>query len=227
MHFKELQKQIYDFLEAKRVESYSLADKHFKLPLSDAIFCAQDAFRNRKFYEATSMAIADLKKEHESIVVVDAGSGTGVLGLFALLSGADKCYFLEHNPYALSLSKEFMGHFELLNKCEFIECDATSMALPEKFDLLISETISAGFLDEDFPGIVRNLKDHEKEHAIYIPQSFEIIISGNEPIFQKTPDEIQKISAQPGSTISMSAQLYNDVWIRPAESASFLNERKV
>ena len=241
MDFDFLQTKIQTFLEAKKQSAYLIEDSKYKLPLSDAIFCAQDTIRNRKFFEAIGRAVTDLKKDQPSLTVVDAGSGTGILGIFALFSGADKCYFLENNPYSLKLSQELIHHLGLSDKSVFRECDASTYQLPELFDLMISETLSAGFVHEDFPRIVNHLKSFAKSHAIIVPEAFDAVMieqdsSGNE-LHEQTFhfDSLegfnsQKLELNPKTRTlkwTMDANLYDGLWFRSGESSSFLNERKM
>gem|GEM_PF-5956594 len=46
--------------------------------------------------------------------------------------------------------------------------------MPESYDLLISETISSGFVDEDFLKIVENLKQFAKDSFEIVPKSFDL-----------------------------------------------------
>ena len=83
-------------------------EDHPGLLTSDALFCAEDAVRNRKFYQAIGKAVADVKENCSEVVVCDAGAGIGILGMMALLHGADRVYFIESNPQTLQLCREFV-----------------------------------------------------------------------------------------------------------------------
>ena len=50
--------------------------------------------------------------EIEGKVIVDLGSGTGILGIGALLLGAKKVYFIDNDPEVLSILKENIRNIE-------------------------------------------------------------------------------------------------------------------
>jgi len=89
MEFKKLQKILSEEIAKNRQKNADLLyKKNTKLQLSDAFFCGEDVVKNRKFYEAIQKALKDLKNifPEERIHVLDAGSGTGILGILALIS---------------------------------------------------------------------------------------------------------------------------------------------
>jgi SAM-dependent methyltransferase len=247
--FDDISKEIQEYLLKKTIPRDKLINKNYKLPLSDAIFCAQDGYRNRIFFKSINAAIKKLKEKNvgktgwnarSDLTVIDAGSGIGILGAYALLLGADKCFFLENNPYSLEYSKNLLKHFKLEKKSHFIECDATKFELPVKYDLLISETITSGFLEEDFISIINNLRRFGKKGSIIIPESFEITItqkdkSGNELNKDKihmssyskmcSPDENINTLVANQITYTMKAKLFDSFTLESGECMSFLNER--
>jgi 16S rRNA G966 N2-methylase RsmD len=222
---------------------YDLEDQDAKLPLSDAIFCAEDERRNRVFEQAIRQAVIDLKKKCSQVVVVDAGSGTGILGLFALRSGADKCYFLEQNPYALAFSKKVIQKYGFEAQSVFLEGDATEVDLPETFDLLISETLTAGFVAEDFPKIINHLRIFRQPHSIFIPEAFSVSVTEKDGQYQTLAEHqfyfrsqagFQKnklLLVSPTKTIAhlvwrSEAFLYQQKTLQSGDCLSFLNQRK-
>ena len=241
-NFQEINSKIQKFLLDQKIDAYGLADKKYKLPLSDALFCAEDTVRNKFFFQAIKKALENLKLEKKEIIVVDAGSGTGILGIFALLLGADKCYFLEHNPFTLDLSKKVLDFFNLSEKSQVIHCDATKHELAEKYDLLISETLSSDFFKEDFPLIVKNLQRYAQKKSIVIPGKFEVLLSEyddfenklEEKKFVFKADKIEQknnFKAKNKNTtnihITTKACLYDDVWINDGDCMSFLNKQVI
>ncbi|MBT4936549.1 methyltransferase domain-containing protein [Candidatus Peregrinibacteria bacterium] len=270
--FTTINEKIQSFLKKEEEKSYTLADKKYKLPLSDAIFCARDTVRNRGFYKAIKTALPSvipaclespntealtpntkplLKALDDNCTVIDAGSGTGVLGIFALYLGADKCYFLEHNPHTLELSKKLIKYLGYEKKAHFIQCDATSYIPPEKYNLLISETITSGFIEEDFPKIVNHLKKFGKENSIIIPEAFELFYRSYSINSFRHPEPVEgslldsndfnlnlqskkgidtkkitaKLKKDTKYECSMNVQLYKDIYLKSGECVSFANKR--
>jgi precorrin-6B methylase 2 len=104
-------------------------------------------------------------------VVVDAGSGTGLLGLFAAQAGAAKVYCLELNPDFKEVIEENARRNGLADKIEVCTVDATRCLLPEKVDVIVSEVISAGFFYEPQLQIVNNLRRFLKPGGRVVPRS--------------------------------------------------------
>lgn len=94
----------------------------------------------------------------EGCVVVDAGSGTGVLGLLAAKHGASKVYCVEAQERFCNVIRKNATANHLADKIEVICADAITYDLPEKVDLIIAEVISGGFFFEPQIQIVNNLR---------------------------------------------------------------------
>ncbi len=240
MDFDKLQQTLSAAIATSRLrDAESLSDKQSKLPLSDAFFCGEDTLKNKRFYEALMHAIKDIQARfpNEKIRVVDAGSGTGVLGALALIAWADYVSFIEANPYTLSWSQKFIEKLWLSDRSEFYCEDATEIVLPEKYHLLISETITIDFTREDFHNIINHLKQFILPEAIIIPEAFDInftqkmqdnTIVQHETISRNSlwhlgqhieliQDETQILE------ISGEAQIYGNTYISSGETMSFFN----
>lgn len=60
-------------------------------------FCLQ----NEKYYHGIRAAVARVKARGEKVIVLDIGTGTGLLSMMAVTSGADFCYAVEVEKKAL------------------------------------------------------------------------------------------------------------------------------
>ncbi|GAA1614603.1 hypothetical protein GCM10009679_18750 [Saccharothrix algeriensis] len=119
-------------------------------------------------------------------VVVDAGSGTGLLGLLAAKAGARRVYCLEFNADFVPVIEENARRNGLADQIIAIHADATSCALPEAVDVVISEVISAGFFYEPQLQITNNLRRFLKPGGAMIPmgmQNYVELISAQEDIY--------------------------------------------
>lgn len=235
--FDAINTDIQTFLQAQQTNFYTQEDKQYKLPTSDAIFCALDTPRNRAFFTAIGKAIVSLQKNRENIKVLYAGSGTGILGVFALHLGAEYCEFLEHNPYSLELSKQLVEHCGYTDRVIFRECDATQIEI-EPYDLLISETLTSGFVSEEFPQIVNHLRQFGNDHSIIIPEQFEVTllekneagdIVNTQTFLFTSQDGFEKqiMHLMPETTqITWRTKtcLYDDVSLDSGDCISFMNE---
>ena len=91
-------------------------------------------------------------------VVVDIGSGTGVLSLFAVRAGASRVYAIEREP-VIDIAREIATHNEMLDSIVFIEGSSRDVEIPERADVLITETIGNIGFDE---GIISWVADAKK-----------------------------------------------------------------
>ncbi len=103
-------------------------------------------------------------------VVVDAGSGTGILGLLAAKYGASKVYCIELSKRFCKVIEQNAKNNGLLEKLIIINADAATIKLPEKVDLIVSEIISGGFFFEPQIQIINNLRNFLKEGGLIIPE---------------------------------------------------------
>jgi type I protein arginine methyltransferase len=87
----------------------------------------------------------------KSDVVVDIGTGTGILAAMAAAAGARHVYAIERTKMA-SLAREFFKTNALSDRITVIEKPSMQVDLPEKADILVSELIGNDPLDEDVRG---------------------------------------------------------------------------
>lgn len=82
-------------------------------------------------------------------IVVDVGTGTGVLAATAVLAGAKHVYAIERTPNMPKLARKFFEINGMANKITIIEGDSTEIELPQKADILVSEIVGNDPLDEN------------------------------------------------------------------------------
>jgi hypothetical protein len=196
--------------------------------------------RNRAFREAIKDAILIQKRKKAEVIVVDAWAGTGILGIFALLLGADKVYFLEQNHHSLLLVKHVLLHLGLSKNAQLIHCDATKTSIPESFNILISETLSSWFIEEDFPFIMQNMLHYAHPDAILLPEWFLLdrqeLWENYNPLAQSTlilnsknlSPKQKLILTHPDThyiKFSMHAKMWGWRIIKSGSTMSFLNPR--
>src|SRR6516162_210418 len=71
-------------------------------------------------------------------VVVDLGSGTGVLGLFACKAGAGKVYSIDQGPI-LGLTQQIFRANGFEDRVIFIKRFSLHAELPEKVDVVLAD----------------------------------------------------------------------------------------
>lgn len=102
-------------------------------------------------------------------VVVDAGSGSGLLGMIAAQAGAAKVYCLELNPDFLPVIEANATRNGIADRIIAVQADATTYQLPEPVDVVISEVISAGFFYEPQIQIINNLRQRLRPGGSIVP----------------------------------------------------------
>jgi protein arginine N-methyltransferase 1 len=107
-------------------------------------------------------------------VVLDIGSGTGVLACFACMAGAKHVYAIERGP-VIGLAREICARNNLQKQITFINEWSTNIELPEAADVLVTETIGNIGFEE---GILRWVSDAKKrllkKGARIIPSTLEM-----------------------------------------------------
>ncbi|CAL8262622.1 unnamed protein product [Merluccius merluccius] len=77
------------------VEESEEYDYHQEIARSSYADMLHDHDRNQKYYAGIRAAVARVKARGDKAVVLDIGTGTGLLSMMALTAGADFCYAIE------------------------------------------------------------------------------------------------------------------------------------
>lgn len=110
-------------------------------------------------------------------IVVDLGAGTGILGFWALQAGAQKVYAIEKTE-AIDLARELAVVNGFEDKIEFIQKNSMEVELPERVDVLISETLGSFAIDENTLYFTSDARDRFlKEEGAMIPKSIELFVA--------------------------------------------------
>lgn len=125
--------------------------------------CLIDKRRALAFREAIRKSVK------EGDIIVDAGTGTGILSMFAAEAGAKKIYAIEADKGLYStLEKNFQMN-GYADKIKLIKGDATVVDLPEKVDVVICEMIATGLIDELQIPVMNNIQKFCKTDTKIIP----------------------------------------------------------
>lgn len=107
-------------------------------------------------------------------VVVDLGAGTGILGFLALQAGAKKVYAIEKSD-SIELAKAVAERNGLTDKMVFLNENSRDVSLPEKADVLVSETLGSFGIDENTLEFTLDARDRLlKADGILIPQGMRL-----------------------------------------------------
>jgi hypothetical protein len=108
-------------------------------------------------------------------VVVDIGSGTGVLSLFAAMGGASRVYSIERDPI-IEVAREIASRNGLSESIVFVEGSSLDVEIPERADVLITETIGNVGFDEGISTWVADAKlRFLKTDASIVPREVETV----------------------------------------------------
>jgi protein arginine N-methyltransferase 1 len=94
----------------------------------------RDRARLRAFHDAIDASVKP------GDVVLDIGTGTGILAFFACKAGAKRVYAVEEGP-AMEIAKGLADHNGLSDRIVFIHGRSTEIDLPEPVDVIVTETL--------------------------------------------------------------------------------------
>lgn len=107
-------------------------------------------------------------------VVVDLGAGTGLLSIWAIQAGASKVYAIEKTD-AIQLAKDIAVANDCVDKIEFINQNSMDVVLPEKANVLLSETLGSFGIDENTLQFIIDARDRFLAHdGVLIPCELEL-----------------------------------------------------
>lgn len=104
--------------------------------------CLKDEVRTKVFRKAIHQVVK------KGDVVADVGAGSGILSFFAAEAGAKKVYAVEIEHLLVEKLRESIKLNNLEKTIEVIEGNAMKVKLPKNVDVLITEMIETGLLDE-------------------------------------------------------------------------------
>lgn len=139
-------------------------------------------------------AIAEVVRPGD--VVVDLGTGTGILAMAAARAGARKVYAIEAGPVGPIARKLFAAN-GLADRIELVEGYSTDIDLPERADVLVTETFGNSPLSEEVMEIVVDARGRFlKPDARVVPGSVRVfgtpitVPPGERSQFLFTPDRL-------------------------------------
>ena len=108
-------------------------------------------------------------------IVLDIGSGTGVLALFACLAGARHVYALEQDG-VIQVARQICRDNGFEDRVTFVKDWSTNVLLPERVDVVITETIGNIGFEEGILGWVIDARDRLlAKGGRIVPQVVELV----------------------------------------------------
>eukprot|EP00941_MAST-03F_sp_MAST-3F-sp1_P005054 g5054.t1 len=115
----------------------------------------EDVLRMRAYYQA----IVGNPSVFKDKVVLDVGSGTGVLAMWAAQAGAKKVYAVEATPMAAN-ARVIIQQNNLQNIVQVLQSKVEDIELPEKVDIIVSEWMGYLLVRESMLDSVIFARDH-------------------------------------------------------------------
>ncbi|MGN6185530.1 MAG: 50S ribosomal protein L11 methyltransferase [Thermoanaerobaculia bacterium] len=107
-------------------------------------------------------------------IVLDLGSGTGILAFLACEAGARRVYAIEREHLA-DVASFLARHLRLDDRITILHDTSTNIELTERCDVLLTETIGAAGLDENILGYVLDAKKRFlRDGATIVPRSMSL-----------------------------------------------------
>lgn len=170
--------------------------------------------RDRIRMELYEQAIRETVREGD--VVLDLGTGTGVLAMWAAQAGARRVFAVDPAP-VVRLARLLAAHNDLDDRIECIEADSRAIDLPEPADVLISECMGNFFVTDEMMPVLRDAKRHCKPDARVIPRRFRLLLA---PVFLPLNEDVSFWELPVGGLDLSPARTFalNSTYVRYVES---------
>jgi predicted RNA methylase len=171
-------------------------------------FCLYDSKRTQQWKQAIEDVVI------EGDIIVDAGAGTGILGVFAALDEAKKVYSIELQPRFCKLIENLAKKNGVSDKITVINADATEVELPEKVDVVICELLCTGQFFEPEIQVINHLRKFFKPTTRLIPykiQSFIQLLDAHEVLYGVRIDTDSRSILMPDDEPVSSIVKYDEI----------------
>ena len=92
-------------------------------------------------------------------VVVDLGTGLGVLAIMAARAGAEHVYAVDVRPHVMPFAERIIAANGLSERISLISSDAMDLELSQQVDVIVNELIGDFGTDENIYECVRSVAD--------------------------------------------------------------------
>lgn len=187
--------------------------------------CLTDKKRTAKFEEV----IGRIVKPGD--VVLDSGTGSGILALMAARAGAKKVYAVEYDPYIAKLAAQNVAENGFSDIVDIVVGDVRNVNFSKDtvFDVVIMEMLTTGMIDEYQVWTMNNLhkKGYVTSETRFIPQRQDTFIALAQADFSNYGLMMRMVRHvwEPHCTIDMSlltkTELLNSISFHTVNPLSF------
>ncbi|XP_076878322.1 protein arginine N-methyltransferase 7 [Brachyhypopomus gauderio] len=136
------------------IEESEEYDYHQEIARSCYADMLHDRDRNEKYYQGIRAAVGRVKARGERVVVLDIGTGTGLLSMMAITAGADYCYAIEvFKPMAeaadcIVKKNGFSDKIKVINKHSTKVTVGPDGDMQERANILVTELFDTELIGE-------------------------------------------------------------------------------
>lgn len=138
-------------------------------PASEYTCMISDAPRNTFYRNALTKTVKDK-------IVLDVGTGTGILTAYALEAGAKFVYAIERNPLSAKMANTVLSQCYDSSRFKIIEGNARSKEVIDQIpkgsiDVFVAELLGRAMFDQGQYESWKNFETVCHKHTVYIPDS--------------------------------------------------------
>ncbi|MFH1538804.1 MAG: 50S ribosomal protein L11 methyltransferase [bacterium] len=159
-------------------------------------------------------------------VVLDAGTGTGIMAIMAVQAGAEKVYAVEKRGI-LEVAKNLARENGCADRVHFVGGDVRRIELPERVDGVVCEMLGYSGLSEGIREVMAIAKEkHLKPGGWMIPVETSVFLVPvqDEGLYRKImlDEEALKVSLE-----SLRDELSHNFWVEGLRDSVFLSEPQI
>lgn len=125
-----------------------------------------------------SQYYTDLIKENcKDKIVLEIGTGSGLVAALAVKHGAKKVYCCEENPYLAEVAKKLFKRLQIEDKVQLFAMNSSKIATSEipPVDVVLHELFGSDPFEEYMVPALKDARRFMKPDAIFLPEKIQII----------------------------------------------------